>query len=56
MKVKAPDVLPTQAINSSAAALRAAGADVVMHERVGAHGDVFWQHELPRMVRWAFGP
>jgi enterochelin esterase-like enzyme len=37
-----------------AAALRAAGADVVMRERVGSHGDVFWQQELPLMVAWAF--
>lgn len=36
-------------------ALRAAGADVVMTERVGDHGDPFWQAEFPRMVGWAFG-
>jgi pimeloyl-ACP methyl ester carboxylesterase len=35
-------------------ALRDAGADVVMTERVGAHGDAFWRQELPRMVAWAF--
>ena len=38
-----------------AAALREAGAEVVMRERVGSHGDAFWQQELPRMVAWAFG-
>jgi enterochelin esterase-like enzyme len=38
-----------------AAALRNAGADVVMSERVGSHGDGFWQREFPLMVAWAFG-
>ncbi|MHB1570680.1 MAG: alpha/beta hydrolase, partial [Solirubrobacteraceae bacterium] len=38
-----------------AAALRDAGADVVMTERVGSHGDVFWSNEFPLMVAWAFG-
>jgi enterochelin esterase-like enzyme len=38
-----------------ATALRDAGADVVMTERVGSHGDAFWQGELPLMVAWAFG-
>jgi enterochelin esterase-like enzyme len=38
-----------------AAALSAAGADVVARERVGSHGDAFWQEELPLMVAWAFG-
>jgi enterochelin esterase-like enzyme len=37
-----------------ATALRAVGADVVMTERVGSHGDAFWREELPRMVAWAF--
>jgi enterochelin esterase-like enzyme len=37
-------------------ALRGAGAEVVMTERVGNHGDAFWQEELPLMVAWAFGP
>ena len=37
-----------------AAALRDAGADVVMAERVGSHGDAFWRDELPLMVAWAF--
>jgi enterochelin esterase-like enzyme len=36
-------------------ALREAGADVVMKERPGSHGDAFWQEELPLMVAWAFG-
>lgn len=36
-------------------ALRDAGADVVMTERVGSHGDAFWQAEFPLMVAWAFG-
>ncbi len=36
-------------------ALRAAGADVVMAERVGGHGDPFWAGEFPLMVAWAFG-
>src|SRR6476646_5294040 len=38
-----------------ATALGDAGAEVVMTERVGSHGDTFWQEELPRMVAWAFG-
>jgi enterochelin esterase-like enzyme len=38
-----------------ATALRDAGADVVMTERVGNHGDPFWRDEFPLMVRWAFG-
>ncbi|ONI67078.1 esterase [Kribbella sp. ALI-6-A] len=36
-------------------ALRDAGADVVLTERVGDHGDPFWQAEFPLMVGWAFG-
>ncbi|QWF84150.1 alpha/beta hydrolase [Amycolatopsis sp. CA-230715] len=36
-------------------ALRDAGADVVLHERVGSHGDAFWREEFPLMVAWAFG-
>jgi enterochelin esterase-like enzyme len=35
-------------------ALRNAGADVVMQERPGSHGDAFWQEEFPLMVAWAF--
>ena len=38
-----------------ATALRDAGTDVMMTERVGSHGDAFWQEELPLMVAWAFG-
>jgi enterochelin esterase-like enzyme len=38
-----------------ATALRDAGADVVMRERDGSHGDAFWRQELPLMVTWAFG-
>jgi len=38
-----------------ATALRDAGADVVMTERVGSHGDSFWRDEFPLMVAWAFG-
>jgi enterochelin esterase-like enzyme len=40
---------------SWAAALRDAGADVVMSERAGSHGDGFWRQEFPLMVAWAFG-
>jgi enterochelin esterase-like enzyme len=36
-------------------ALRDAGADVVLTERVGNHGDPFWAEEFPLMVGWAFG-
>jgi len=36
-------------------ALRDAGADVVIKERVGDHGDPFWAAEFPLMVAWAFG-
>ena len=36
-------------------ALHAAGADVVMTERVGSHGDAFWREEFPLVVVWAFG-
>jgi len=38
-----------------AVALRDAGADVVMTERVGSHGGAFWRKEFPLMVAWAFG-
>jgi len=38
-----------------ASALRDAGADVVMTERAGSHGDPFWRDEFPLMVAWAFG-
>ena len=36
-------------------ALRGAGADVVMNERVGSHGGAFWREEFPLMLTWAFG-
>ncbi|MBL7253118.1 esterase [Actinoplanes sp. LDG1-01] len=36
-------------------ALREAGAEVVMTERAGSHGDAFWQDEFPLMVAWASG-
>ena len=36
-------------------ALRDVGADVVLTERVGNHGDPFWAAEFPLMVGWAFG-
>lgn len=35
--------------------LRDAGADVVLTERAGNHGDPFWRTEFPLMVAWAFG-
>ena len=38
-----------------AVALRDAGADVVMSERDGSHGDALWRAEFPLMVAWAFG-
>jgi enterochelin esterase-like enzyme len=38
-----------------AVALRNAGAEVVMMERAGSHGDAFWREEFPQMVAWAFG-
>jgi enterochelin esterase-like enzyme len=38
-----------------AIALRDAGADVVMRERVASHGDALWRAEFPLMVAWAFG-
>jgi predicted Fe-Mo cluster-binding NifX family protein len=37
-----------------ATALRDAGADVVLAERVGSHGGAFWRQEFPLMVAWAF--
>jgi hypothetical protein len=36
-------------------AMGRAGADVVMIERDGSHGDPFWKEEVPLMVAWAFG-
>jgi enterochelin esterase-like enzyme len=41
--------------NRWAVAMRDAGADVVMSERVASHGDAFWEEEFPLMVKWAFG-
>jgi enterochelin esterase-like enzyme len=41
--------------NRWAHALRDAGADVVMTQRAGSHGDAFWREEFPLMVAWAFG-
>jgi len=38
-----------------AVALRDAGADVVMSERVVSHGAKLWRAEFPLMVAWAFG-
>jgi enterochelin esterase-like enzyme len=38
-----------------AVALRGAGAEVVLTERAGSHGDAFWKEEFPLMVAWAFG-
>ena len=39
-----------------AAALRDAGADVVMNERDVPHGAHEWRTEFPRMLAWALGP
>jgi enterochelin esterase-like enzyme len=36
-------------------ALRDAGADVVLSERVASHGEALWRAEFPLMVAWAFG-
>ena len=41
--------------NRWAAALRDAGADVVLRERDGSHGSALWRAEFPLMVAWAFG-
>jgi enterochelin esterase-like enzyme len=38
-----------------AVALRGAGAEVVISERVASHGDALWRGEFPLMVAWAFG-
>jgi enterochelin esterase-like enzyme len=38
-----------------AVALRDVGADIVMAQRVGSHGDAFWREEFPVMVAWALG-
>ena len=47
-------VLPRERVPLGAGAARDAGADVVMTERVGSHGDAFWRDEFPLMVAWAF--
>src|SRR2546427_342331 len=57
--LEAADVPPTMIVGvhrraDETPALRDAGADVVMSERVGSHGDAFWQEEFPLMVAWAF--
>ena len=36
-------------------ALHDGGEDVVMVERNGCHGGVFWREEFPNMLTWAFG-
>jgi enterochelin esterase-like enzyme len=38
-----------------ATALRDAGADVVITERVASHDPTMWREEFPLMVAWAFG-
>jgi enterochelin esterase-like enzyme len=38
-----------------AAALRDAGADVMLSERAAPHGGALWRAEFPLMVQWAFG-
>ena len=38
-----------------AAALRDAGADVVMRTREAGHDATMWRAEFPRVVTWAFG-
>lgn len=40
--------------NRWATALREAGADVVMRERVASHGTALWQGEFALMAEWAF--
>lgn len=37
------------------AALREAGADVMMEERAAGHDEAMWRKEFPMMIRWAFG-
>jgi enterochelin esterase-like enzyme len=41
--------------NQWTVALRDAGADVVLRERVASHGSALWRGEFPLMVAWAFG-
>ncbi len=38
-----------------AAALRSAGGDVVLRERMAGHDAAMWRAEFPLMVAWAFG-
>jgi hypothetical protein len=38
-----------------AVALREAGAEVVLRERVASHSPALWRAEFPLMVAWAFG-
>jgi enterochelin esterase-like enzyme len=38
-----------------AAALREAGADVVMTERLASHDAAMWREEFPAMVAWTMG-
>lgn len=38
-----------------AAALRSAGGDVVLRERMAGHDTAMWRAEFPLMVAWAFG-
>jgi hypothetical protein len=38
-----------------AVALRDAGAEVVMSERIASHGETLWRAEFPLMVAWVFG-
>lgn len=39
-----------------AQALDAAGADIILTEPIGDHGDPFWQAEFVKMLAWAFEP
>ena len=42
-----PEALPRTYLTS--------GADVVLSEQAGDHGDPFWRTEFMKMVRWAVG-
>ena len=42
--------------NRWADAFSEAGVDVVIEQRDGEHGDVFWYEEFPRMVTWGLRP
>ena len=39
---------------SRSVALRGAGADIVMSERVASHREALWRGEFPLMVAWEF--